>query len=190
MTEGPPRLEEGVPIAGFSGHHDSFRIHKERSARTVATDDDTSDSKDDVLHLGAKKRAKSEPSRFYQHVKFGEVHERQFRMTMGRNPEAKGAVPLELSWDKQSSVRFQVDAYEEERAGSREVHKIAKNRREQIALLHHTQKSIANVIESCRNIRLSRAAGKLDNVAKEEHKEEKRKKRQNSIFGRLFQRKK
>lgn len=103
------------------------------------------------------------------HVHFTTVHEDQFRMTMGRHPDARG-VPMELSWEKTGSQKFLLEEHEERRQGLRRISTAQRNR---IALKHHCTKSILDTIDHMKELQKLRKESERDSVRQELKKESK-----------------
>ena len=186
--------EEDIPITKFGrvGVADSMKLTKgstqERStATTVAS------SKDLSIEPGEH----SDRSIDHSNVKFGNVHIHQHRMTLGDNPEAKGA-PVMIAWDSMESEEFDVDTYEDKQwveGNGHMVRKIPRGKREKIAMQNHTRTSIAEVDEAMKEIRVSRESSEKEDINKAIKKEEKDRKREERraagegrIMGRLLHR--
>ena len=119
-------------------------------------------------------------------VRFDKVRQREFRMTLGKHPDAH-FVPVECSWDFDSCVEIDVDEHDHQKAvmaekqintsGSR-VPRISKNKQMRIAMANHTRASIVNVQAEMKEIRQGRNESKQEKIWKAELQEERRKKQQ------------
>jgi len=93
-------------------------------------------------------------------VSFGRVNVHRHRMTLGSNPfTTRGTIPVELSWDAESSDEMSMEHYESSdvddssKPPKRRPRKLSPDARRTIAEEHHTRESIFAVLKEASLIR-------------------------------------
>lgn len=183
--------DEDIPVGTkFGGLRDSMAPRREHNSRKNHEQSKMllpEDSTTSMTHNDSSSRSGSD-----KHVNFDRVSEREFRMTLGRHPEAKGT-PLELSWSFRENGRsITLEEHEQQRQTSGQgLRRLAKNRREEIALRNHSRESVKLVQEELMEIRQSREKGKNEDIETELAKESKQSQpKKKGLMGKLFKRKK
>ena len=183
--------DEDIPVGTkFGGLRDSMAPRREHNSRKNHEQSKMllpEDSTTSMTHNDSSSRSGSD-----KHVNFDRVSEREFRMTLGRHPEAKGT-PLELSWSFRENGRsITLEEHEQQRQTSGQgLRRMAKNRREEIALRNHSRESVKLVQEELMEIRQSREKGKNEDIETELAKESKQSQpKKKGLMGKLFKRKK
>ena len=183
--------DEDIPMGTkFGGLRDSMAPRREHNSRKNHEQSKMllpEDSTTSMTHNDSSSRSGSD-----KHVNFDRVSEREFRMTLGRHPEAKGT-PLELSWSFRENGRsITLEEHEQQRQTSGQgLRRLAKNRREEIALRNHSRESVKLVQEELMEIRQSREKGKNEDIETELAKESKQSQpKKKGLMGKLFKRKK
>lgn len=147
---------------------------------------DSLDVDDAVVDVDAYEYGKEDPvekPRARGKVSFGDVKVRTHRMTLGTNPSTKVGLPVELSWDKQSSELFTLDKFEEKPKSK--AKKIDQQKRQEIAKLHHSRDSIVKrqveLYQTKQSIEKSRQEAEADPLGeKDEEKQQQLQKQANS----------
>ena len=183
--------DEDIPVGTkFGGLRDSMAPRREYNSRKNHEQSKMllpEDSTTSMTHNDSSSRSGSD-----KHVNFDRVSEREFRMTLGRHPEAKGT-PLELSWSFRENGRsITLEEHEQQRQTSGQgLRRMAKNRREEIALRNHSRESVKLVQEELKEIRQSREKGKNEDIETELAKESKQSQpKKKGLMGKLFKRNK
>ena len=186
MTESD---EEDVPVKSFGRGPmiDSFRLTKNLAAKERRPSSGTGVSSGEFVPKAGEESSRSVTS----DVSFGSVHVHKHRMTLGDNPEATG-LPVTIDWEELESEELSVDAYEDKQwieGKDHSVRKIAKSKREKIALQNHTRQSLRKVQEEISEIKLSRQESEKEDLRRaimKEAKERNRSERKSrSIVGRF-----
>jgi hypothetical protein len=124
-------------------------------------------------------------------VSFGSVRIHKHRMSLGDNPGVSTGVPVTLAWEVEESLRF--DSIEEaaKESGKHGLHRISRNRREEIANQLHSRSSIVRLQDEIKSIQVSRTASERDTELhiRRVKAEKKQGKRGGGLFG-MFKRKK
>eukprot|EP00522_Entomoneis_paludosa_P001555 CAMPEP_0172468710 /NCGR_PEP_ID=MMETSP1065-20121228/61926_1 /TAXON_ID=265537 /ORGANISM="Amphiprora paludosa, Strain CCMP125" /LENGTH=196 /DNA_ID=CAMNT_0013226161 /DNA_START=292 /DNA_END=882 /DNA_ORIENTATION=+ len=178
--------EEDVPITGFGRSRNSM-ILKNKQVQGASTADTLAASED--FGSESLKVTKQEPVEDHEPtaVKFNTVRVHKHRMTLGAHPDTKG-IPVTLAWDVEESQEFDLDTYDTAES-NKNLKILTKTKREEIVGQNHTRSSITKIQSEMKDIRISREAGKHENLRKAELHEEKQKKREKGVMG-LFRRRK